>query len=56
VDKLGNIPDGGGWRYVGREPAAFSVQGISMHTASHLQACRLTMHTVQAFVVRDYLD
>jgi hypothetical protein len=36
--------------------ATSSVQDISMHTVSHLQACELTMHTVQAFVVRDYLD
>ncbi len=36
--------------------ATSSVQDISMHTASHLQACQLTMHTVQAFLVRDYLD
>ena len=36
--------------------AASSVQDVSMHTASHLQACLLTMHTVQAFLVRDYLD
>ena len=36
--------------------ATSSVQDIPMHTASHLQACELTMHTVQAFVVRDHLD
>ncbi|ADB76139.1 hypothetical protein Gobs01_01926 [Geodermatophilus obscurus DSM 43160] len=36
--------------------AASSVQDISMHTASHLQACLLAVHTVQAFLVRDYLD
>ena len=36
--------------------ATSAVQDISMHTASHLQACLLAMHTVQAFVVRDYLD
>ena len=36
--------------------ATSSVQDISMHTASHLQACQLAMHTAQAFLVRDYLD
>jgi hypothetical protein len=36
--------------------ATCSVEDISMHTTSHLQAYQLTMHTVQAFVVRDYLD
>ncbi len=36
--------------------ATSSVQDISMHTASHLQACQLTMHIVQGSVVRDYLD
>ena len=36
--------------------ATLSVQDIFMHTASHLQACQLTMHTVQASVLRDYLD
>ena len=36
--------------------AASSVQDISVHSASDLQACQLTMHTARAFVVRDYLD
>jgi hypothetical protein len=36
--------------------ATSSVQDISMHIASHLQACPLAMHTAQASVVRDYLD
>jgi hypothetical protein len=36
--------------------ATSSVQDISMHTASDLQARLLAVHTVQAFLVRDYLD
>jgi hypothetical protein len=36
--------------------ATSSAQDVSMHSAPDLQACELTMHTVQAFVVRDYLD
>jgi hypothetical protein len=36
--------------------ATSSVQDVSMHTASHLQAWPLTTHTVQAVLVRDYLD
>jgi hypothetical protein len=36
--------------------ATSSVQGVSVHSAPDLQACLLTMHTVQAFVVHDYLD
>ena len=36
--------------------ATSSVQGVSMHSASDLQACQLTMHTVQASVARDYPD
>jgi hypothetical protein len=36
--------------------ATTSVQDISMHTACELHACMRDMHSVQAFVVRDYLD
>jgi len=36
--------------------ATFSVQDISMHTASHQRAFHAGMHIAQAFLVRDYLD
>jgi len=49
VKKLGNIPDGGGWRYVGRKQAdrnKASTNGVKRSASGHTMIGTAYVHTV----------